>query len=102
MAGGDTNHELMQKSEEELLRICIEDVTKILGVKKDPYMVQTFKVMKAIPQYHVGHREKVAKIEEVTSKLGNIYIGGNVLYGIGLNDCTKTSKMIAEKIAEKL
>ena len=42
------------------------------------------------------------KIEEVTSKLGNIYIGGNVLYGIGLNDCTKTSKLIAEKIAEKL
>ena len=33
---------------------------------------------------------------------GSIYIGGNVLYGIGLNDCTKTSKMIAEKIAAKL
>ncbi len=102
MAGGDTNHELMKKSEEELLKICLEDVKNVLGVKKEPYMVQYFKVMKAIPQYHVGHREKVAKIEEITSKLGNIYIGGNVLYGIGLNDCTKTSKMIAEKIAEKL
>ncbi len=102
MAGGDTNHELMNKSEEELLKICIEDVTKVLGVKKEPNMVQCFKVLKAIPQYHVGHREKVAKIEEITSKLGNIYIGGNVLYGIGLNDCTKTSKIIAEKIAEKL
>ena len=73
----------MQKSEDELLKICLEDVTKVLGVKKEPYMVQCFKVMKAIPQYHTGHREKVAKIEEITSKLGNIYIGGNVLYGIG-------------------
>ncbi len=102
MAGGDTNHALMEKSEEELLKICIEDVTKVLGVKKDPYMVQYFKVMKAIPQYHVGHREKVAKIEEISSKLGNFYVGGNVLYGIGLNDCTKTSKIIAEKIEENL
>ena len=92
----------MKKSEEELLQICLEDVKNVLGVKKEPYMVQYFKVMRAIPQYHVGHREKVAKIEDITSKLGNIYIGGNVLYGIGLNDCTKTSKMIAEKIAEKL
>ena len=102
MAGGDTNHALMEKSSDELLQICLEDVKNVLGVKKEPYMVQTFKVMKAIPQYHVGHREKVAKIEEITSKLGSIYIGGNVLYGIGLNDCTKTSKMIAEKIAAKL
>lgn len=102
MAGGDTNHEIMQKSEEELLNICVEDITKLLGVKKQPSMVQCFKIMKAIPQYHIGHREKVAKIEEITEKLGNIYIGGNVLYGIGLNDCTKTSKLIAEKIAEKL
>lgn len=102
MAGGDTNHALMEKDVDELLKICIEDVKHVLGVKKEPYMVQTFKVMKAIPQYHIGHREKVAKIEEITSKLGNIYIGGNVLYGIGLNDCTKTSKLIAEKIAEKL
>ncbi len=102
MAGGDTNHKLMEKSAEELLKICIEDVTNVLGVKKAPYMVQYFKVMKAIPQYHTGHREKVAKIESVTEKLGGIYIGGNVLYGIGLNDCTKTSKIIAEKIAEDL
>ncbi len=102
MAGGDTNHALMEKSEEELLKICIEDVTKVLGVKKDPYMVQYFKVMKAIPQYHTGHREKVAKIEEISKKLGSFYVGGNVLYGIGLNDCTKTSKIIAEKISDIL
>lgn len=102
MAGGDTNHELMKNSEEELVKICLKDVKDILGIKKEPFMVQYFKVMKAIPQYHVGHSKKVAKIEEITGRLGNIYVGGNVLYGIGLNDCTKTSKTIAEKIAEKL
>ncbi len=102
MAGGDTNHELMKHSEEELLKISLDNVKDVLGVKKEPYMVQYFKVMKAIPQYHTGHREKVAIIEEISSKLGNLYIGGNVLYGIGVNDCTKTSTVIAEKIEEKL
>lgn len=102
MAGGDLNRWIVDKDQKELLDICLQDVKEVLGIKKEPYMVQTFKIERAIPQYHVGHREKVAKIEEITDKLGNIYIGGNVLYGIGLNDCTKTSKMIAEKIASKL
>lgn len=102
MAGGDRRRELMNKTDEELLNICIRDVTDVLGVVGKPYVVETFRYEHAIPQYYVGHREKVAKIEKITSDLGNIYVGGNVLYGIGLNDCTKTSKLIAEKIEASL
>lgn len=102
MAGGDRRHELLKKSDEELLEICLRDIKDVLNVTGKPYMVQTFRYDNAIPQYYVGHREKVAKIEKLTSELGNIYVGGNVLYGIGLNDCTKTSKIIAEKIEASL
>lgn len=98
MAGGDRRRELMKKSDEEMLNICIKDVTDVLGVTGKPYVVETFRYDHAIPQYYVGHREKIARIEKITADLGNIYVGGNVLYGIGLNDCTKTSKLIAEKI----
>lgn len=102
MAGGDRRKDLMEKSDAELLEICLKGVRDVLGVKQNPYMVQTFRYEKAIPQYHTGHREKVAEIERITEELGDIYIGGNVLYGIGLNDCTKTSKKIAEKIGAAL
>lgn len=102
MAGGDTKACLMEKSGDELLRICIDSVSKVLGVKKEPYMTHYFKVERAIPQYHTGHREKAAKIESISEQLGNIHIGGNILYGIGINDCVKTSKLIAEKIAASL
>lgn len=102
LSGGDKHHELMKKSDEELLEISIRDVTDILGIVKKPEMIQTFRYEHAIPQYHVGHSLKVKKIEDACERLGNIYIGGNVLYGIGLNDCTKTSKIIAEKIRDSI
>lgn len=102
MAGGDRKHDIMKKTDEELLEICLRDIKDVLSVTGKPYMVQSFRYEHAIPQYYVGHREKVAKIEKLTKELGNIYVGGNVLYGIGLNDCTKTSKMIAEKIETSL
>ena len=102
MAGGDRRRDLMSKTDTELLDICLRDVSDVLRIKHKPYMVQYFRYENAIPQYYTGHRDKVAKIEKITSELGGIYVGGNVLYGIGLNDCTKTSKMIADKIAASL
>ncbi len=102
LTGGDTKKELMNKTDDELLAISIKSIKDILGVHTDPYFTYTFRYDKAIPQYYVGHGEKVAKIESACSEIGGIYIGGNVLYGIGLNDCTKQSTLIAEKIEAEL
>ncbi len=102
MVGGDTNRGIENKSDDELAEICLNDVRKILDIKSEPIMVQNYRYSKAIPQYYVGHSERVAKVEERTKTLGNIYVGGNILYGIGLNDCTKTSKQIVENIRQTI
>ncbi len=102
MCGGDKHHELMKKSDDELLEICIRDVSDVLGIVGRPHMIQTFRHEKAIPQYHVGHSVKAAKIEEILKNYDGLYIGGNVLYGISLNDCTRISGEIARKIRESM
>lgn len=102
MAGGDRHHEILEKTNEELVEICIKNVTDILGIVGKPCLVQYFRHEKAIPQYHVGHSKKVEKIEELLKDFKGLYIGGNVLYGISLNDCTRVSKEIADKIKEEL
>ncbi|MBQ3033419.1 MAG: protoporphyrinogen oxidase [Deferribacterales bacterium] len=104
MCGGDTEkgHELLKKTDEELLEICIDGVKDVLGVVGRPYVTQYFRHQMAIPQYHVGHSLKVAKIEEILSKTEGLYLGGNIMYGISLNDCTRVSGEIAEKIKQSL
>lgn len=102
MAGGDRHHEILEKTNEELIDICIKNVSDILGVVGKPCLVEYFRHEKAIPQYHVGHSEKVAEIEEILKGFNGLYIGGNVLYGISLNDCTRVSQEIAEKIKAEL
>ncbi len=102
MIGGDTNRDVLKNSDDDLTNMCINDVRDVIGIEGMPVMVQTFRYEKAIPQYYVGHSERVALVEKRTEALGNIYVGGNILYGIGLNDCTKTSKMIYEKIKQKI
>lgn len=73
----------------EIFKISSPDILETIHIKIHPY---------AIPQYNIGHLEKVKKIEEVMDKNYGIFFTGNYLHGISMNDTIKTSKIITEKI----
>lgn len=100
LVGGDRNHWINDKSEEELIQIALQSTQNIIEHNMKPDTIQTCRSLKAIPQYRPGHSEIVDTIENICSDLGNIYIGGNILYGVGLNDCTRTSDMIVKNILD--
>ncbi len=102
LMGGDKHRWIIDKSLEELLEIAVDSTSSTLNHDKNPLMAQTFKWDKAIPQYRVGHLDIVEKAEKICSEIGNIYIGGNIFYGVGINDCTKTSREIVDKILENI
>jgi oxygen-dependent protoporphyrinogen oxidase len=100
--GGDRNPWIIDKPEEELVLMALEGINDTLGIKGHPEVVQYFKWNKAIPQYYQGHSKIVNSIEKASASVGNLYIGGNILYGIGINDCTRTSFEIAEKLVKNI
>jgi len=100
--GGDRNPWIVGKPEEELVLMALEGINDTLGIKGHPEMVQYFKWNMAIPQYYQGHGKIVKSIEKASERAGNLYIGGNILYGIGINDCTRTSFEIAKKLVENI
>ncbi|MEC9492463.1 protoporphyrinogen oxidase [Flexistipes sp.] len=100
--GGDRNPWIVGKPEEELVLMALEGINDTLGIKGHPEVVQYFKWNMAIPQYYQGHSKIVKSIENASESAGNLYIGGNILYGIGINDCTRTSFEIAKKLVENI
>jgi len=100
--GGDCNRWIIDKPEDELVLIALEGISDTLGIKGHPGVIQYFKWNKAIPQYYTGHAEIVREIETICDEISNLYIGGNLLYGIGINDCTRTSYQIAEKVVNEI
>jgi oxygen-dependent protoporphyrinogen oxidase len=56
---------------------------------------------KAIPQYHLGHLERVAWIEERAARHPGLYLGGNAYRGVALNDCVEQAARLAAIIAQK-
>jgi oxygen-dependent protoporphyrinogen oxidase len=54
----------------------------------------------SMPQYEVGHAQKVTIIEEMLRDLPGLHVVGNAYYGIGIPDCIKMGKQVAERIAK--
>jgi oxygen-dependent protoporphyrinogen oxidase len=52
-----------------------------------------------MPQYEVGHLERIAKIEHESSKVGGLTLAGNSYRGAGIPDCIKSGEAAAERLA---
>ena len=102
LIGGDKHNWIIEKDDDELLKTALDSTTEVLGHDNNPIMTQYFKWDRAIPQYRPEHLKIVEKVEEICENIKDIYIGGNIFYGVGINDCTKTSLEIVDKILESL
>jgi oxygen-dependent protoporphyrinogen oxidase len=99
MLGGARYPEIKDMSEEEIINIAIEDVSRITGVNKPTF--SWIKLHKnAIPNYSLGHQKLVDEIMEEAENIG-VYLAGNAYKGVSFNDCIKNSFELAQKIIKE-
>lgn len=101
MVGGAKTPELAMKDEGEILKTAASEVRDIVGIKTDPDFHRVFKHEKAIPQYEVGHSLKLERLEELLGGFPGLYLTGNSLNGVAMNDCIENSYKLATKIKEE-
>jgi oxygen-dependent protoporphyrinogen oxidase len=51
-----------------------------------------------MPQYNLGHLERLARIEAKVKRFPNLALAGNGYRGIGIPDCIHSGYMAAEKM----
>jgi oxygen-dependent protoporphyrinogen oxidase len=78
------------------------EVKEKLGITAEPLFVQETNWPNSMPQYNVGHQEKVKIIEEMLTDFPGLYLVGNAYYGIGIPDCIKMGQAAADRIAKAL
>lgn len=100
--GGYKNEEIIEKSDEEIYKDLLSSLFLIFGRKAEPEFAKIYRWKKAMPQYHIGHIDLVNKIERISEGIGGLYLAGSSYRGIGISDCVKDGKTIAEKIINSL
>jgi oxygen-dependent protoporphyrinogen oxidase len=96
--GGATDPEAIKLSDEELIRIVHDDLSKVLGVSGEPRRLPVTRYERAIPQYTLGHAARAESIEAMLRGITGLWIAGNYLRGVSLGDCIKQAERVAVEI----
>ncbi len=96
--GGAMQPDLMQLSDEEMRTVVLSELSELLGVRGEPDFLEVARYENAMPQYHVGHLDRVAKIESLTAAHAGLELAGNAYHGVGLPDCIHSAEMAAERL----
>lgn len=91
---------LLNQSDEQLLSIFREEVGFILGVTDLPQYARVFRVPQGMPQYLVGHQDRVQRIRAAQTRWPGLQLIGAYFDGVGVPDCIRHANQAASELAE--
>jgi oxygen-dependent protoporphyrinogen oxidase len=68
----------------------------VLGITGAPIDRMTWKYPRALPQYNVGHAQRVKEIREALTELPGLFLAGNYLAGRSIGDCVDAGFQAAD------
>jgi protoporphyrinogen/coproporphyrinogen III oxidase len=97
-AGGALQPEIFALDESEMSRRVEADLRELLKIREGPRFIEVSKWERSMPQYEVGHLERVAEIEKLVSELPGLSLAGNAYRGAGIPDCIRSGEAAAESL----
>jgi oxygen-dependent protoporphyrinogen oxidase len=97
------NEALLAKSDQALVATVRQELSEILGAKiigldVEPEHVQVSRWRRAMAQYAVGHKGRIAHILGRVAKLPGLRLAGNAYDGIGVPDCIRLGRRAAREL----
>jgi len=97
--GGDTAPALMGESDAALVALALRRLSEALGPVPEPDIALVRRWPLSLPQYAVGHLDRMAKLSELTSNFPALHLIGNAYQGVGLPDLIRQGREAARRIA---
>lgn len=96
--GGTRTPEAISWSDDRLLATAAGPLSDLLNVSGDPVLIDVCRYPAAIPQYRLGHTEKIERLRALVADVPGLYLVGNYLEGVAINDCVRLGAGVAREI----
>jgi oxygen-dependent protoporphyrinogen oxidase len=100
--GGAKNEAALRLSDDEMVATSREELRDIMGIEPDPLFTRVYRWEKSMPQYTLGHMERVAQIEKRVSQHPGLFLTGCAYRGVGISDCIHEGELVGERVLEYL
>jgi oxygen-dependent protoporphyrinogen oxidase len=79
--GGSFDPRVDEIEPSQIARTASEEMKRLFSFEAEPRFTRARLWPKAIPQYEIGHRERIASIERELLSFPRLYLAGNALHG---------------------
>lgn len=99
LCGGVHRAEQVEWDDDRLARAVHEEIKLAMGVTGEPVFRKIVRWPNAIPQYVLGHLDRVARIDALVAPHRGLFLTGNSFRGVALADCVEQAGLVAAKVA---
>jgi oxygen-dependent protoporphyrinogen oxidase len=98
--GGPHNQQIMERSDEELSAVVLAEMRSILGIDPDakPLFTRVFRWHRGMPQYTLGHLDRVGMIEDSCESTPGLALAGGSYRGVGIPNCIESGERAVSKV----
>jgi len=100
--GGVGREAILQLDDRELAGRVRSELKQICGLAADPTYVEVNRWIKAMPQYVLGHLERLEQIDRALSRYGGLVLTGSAYRGVGIPDCVRDGAIAADRVVRYL
>ena len=100
--GRHREEQVLQVDDDELVRVALADLADAIGLSVAPVDSHVQRWGGALPQYAVGHLDRVATVRRELDRLPGLAVCGSAYDGVGIPACVASAGLAVAKIVADL
>ncbi|MFI0418392.1 protoporphyrinogen oxidase [Spongiactinospora sp. 9N601] len=93
---------ILQRDDGELVSLAMAEMSEVMGVRGLPRDSRVTRWGGALPQYEVGHLDRVARIRAAVAAAPGLAVCGAAYDGLGIPACVATARTAAARVLDHL
>jgi oxygen-dependent protoporphyrinogen oxidase len=96
--GRHREERVLQVDDDELVRVALADLADAIGLSVPPVDAHVQRWGGALPQYAVGHLDRVAAVRRELDRVAGVAVCGSAYDGVGIPACIASAERAVEKV----
>ena len=102
MIGGRLDPAADELDERQLREQVMRDIDPLVGLNGEPVFTRVFRWARGIPQYELGHLERMRRVHEDVARVPGLHVGGNSVVGVSFNHCVLHAETLGVEVCDGL
>ena len=100
--GRHREEQTLQRTDDELVEVALRDLAAAIGLSVRPVDAHVQRWGGALPQYAVGHLDRIAAVRRELDTLSGLAVCGSAYDGVGIPACIASAETAAAKVVRDL